>query len=192
MIPSALTARTPSGGYHVYFEHLSGLKNIVKPIAGLDLRTDGGQVIAEGSTTPKGSYHWIDFNAAPLKLQTEFRDYLWAIAGEDKPSTIIPKPIATKPTVPILPAIVIGNRPAPDYSRCLFNAPKKSDGSVDYSRADSAFVVFALSHGYAPAEAASMLAAVSPLERKSNPEDYIQRTIASCSSYLARQVEAHQ
>ena len=52
-------ARTPGGGYHVYFSHKNGLSNGVRVIEGCDLRTDGGYVVAPPSQKSNGkTYRW--------------------------------------------------------------------------------------------------------------------------------------
>ena len=59
-------ARTPAGGYHVYFRHRAGLSNGIRVIEGCDLRTTGGYVVAPPSYAEyekagrhvKGGYSW--------------------------------------------------------------------------------------------------------------------------------------
>jgi putative DNA primase/helicase len=53
-----LRVRTPNG-WHIYFRHRPGLKNktrILGPDSGLDLRTDGGYVVAPGSVVGGTTY----------------------------------------------------------------------------------------------------------------------------------------
>jgi len=55
-----LTARTPSGGYHLYFKH-PGVPLKAK-LAGVDVKgaDGGGYVLAPPSTLPEGAYVWLD------------------------------------------------------------------------------------------------------------------------------------
>ena len=51
--------KTPSGGFHLYFaytEQADKLRNSVKSIPGLDVRTEGGYVVAAGSVLEDGQY----------------------------------------------------------------------------------------------------------------------------------------
>ena len=55
---SPVMTRTPSGGCHLFFAHRDGLKNWSKDeiAPGLDVRTEGGLVIAPGSFKDGGRY----------------------------------------------------------------------------------------------------------------------------------------
>ena len=58
-LPETFTVRTPSGGEHRYFTLPEGVEinnNANKLLAGLDVRTRGGYVVAPGSRTPEGEY----------------------------------------------------------------------------------------------------------------------------------------
>jgi hypothetical protein len=47
----------PSGGRHIYFAHFDSLRSSTSKIAeGVDVRADGGYVIAPGAVTPKGRH----------------------------------------------------------------------------------------------------------------------------------------
>lgn len=59
-LPQTLTAKTQSGGWHYYFQYSEGLRNSAGAIAqGVDVRSEGGFVIAPPSIGEKGSYEWI-------------------------------------------------------------------------------------------------------------------------------------
>ncbi|MEM8617860.1 MAG: bifunctional DNA primase/polymerase [Pseudomonadota bacterium] len=65
---------TPSGGLHLYFQHWSGARNSVGILgAGIDIRTEGGYVIAAGSEGPQGRYQneidWTTLPKLPLGLR---------------------------------------------------------------------------------------------------------------------------
>lgn len=61
-LPPTLTVRTPRGGRHLYFQHPGGDVRVQcstdKLGIGLDVRGDGGYVIAPPSRTEKGKYFW--------------------------------------------------------------------------------------------------------------------------------------
>jgi hypothetical protein len=62
-LPDTLTAASPSGSLHFYFKHPGGdvrIKNSASEIAtGVDVRGDGGMVIAPPSVRGDGVYYWI-------------------------------------------------------------------------------------------------------------------------------------
>ncbi|MBR9893824.1 AAA family ATPase [bacterium] len=66
--PDALSPHvisTPSGGGHIYFRHVDGLRNSTDEIGpGVDVRAYGGLVIAPGAINGKGSYGRL---SGPLK-----------------------------------------------------------------------------------------------------------------------------
>ena len=83
--PQTLKISTPSGGYHYYFKHSTGdatLDAVVANITnkskfrggkGIDVRTNGGYVVAPPSTTHIGSYKIVkdvDMSAVPMSLIT--------------------------------------------------------------------------------------------------------------------------
>lgn len=59
-LPQTLTAKTQSGGWHYYFKYCEGLRNSAGAIAqGVDIRSDGGFVVAPPSVGEKGNYEWV-------------------------------------------------------------------------------------------------------------------------------------
>lgn len=66
-LPPTREARTASGGRHVYFAHHPGVRNRGALGRGLDVRGDGGYVIAPGSCMTDGrAYEWLnDLPPAP-------------------------------------------------------------------------------------------------------------------------------
>ena len=77
-IPPTITASTPSGGIHLFFKAPSvGVPNSVSSLAeGVDIRGDGGYVIAPPSVTKWGQYSWTCkysvFQEGPLPLPEKF------------------------------------------------------------------------------------------------------------------------
>ena len=61
-LPDALgvpTVLTPKGGRHYYFKFKPGLTNKVRVLAGMEMRTEGGYVLAPPSMNAKGAYRWL-------------------------------------------------------------------------------------------------------------------------------------
>lgn len=56
-LPKTLTVRTPTGGLHLYYKHPGGfIKSSVNYWPGIDIRGNGGFVVAPGSAVNKGVY----------------------------------------------------------------------------------------------------------------------------------------
>jgi hypothetical protein len=60
-IPPTLTAKTGGGGYHYIFKHPGGIvRNFTRKLPGIDLRGDGGYIVAPPSIHPNGNiYEWV-------------------------------------------------------------------------------------------------------------------------------------
>lgn len=61
-VPSTLTAETPSGGWHLYFQKPVdvSVKNRAGIRPGIDVRAQGGYLVAPGSTISGMPYKWIN------------------------------------------------------------------------------------------------------------------------------------
>jgi hypothetical protein len=60
-LPETARVTTPNGGMHVYFKHDEGVRNRGALGAGVDIRGEGGYVIAAGSSMGDGRrYDWAD------------------------------------------------------------------------------------------------------------------------------------
>lgn len=58
--PTTLTAKTGGGGVHLYYRHPGGtVKNGVRVTTLVDVRGDGGYVVAPPSHSSKGAYTWF-------------------------------------------------------------------------------------------------------------------------------------
>ena len=59
--PTQLVVRTGSGGYHLYYKHPGGkVGNRVNILPGIDLRADGGFIVAPPTVHPNGKpYEWV-------------------------------------------------------------------------------------------------------------------------------------
>lgn len=59
-VSQTITARSPSGSIHLYFNHVRGLKMSASEVApGVDVRAIGSFVVAPPTLTAKGHYEWI-------------------------------------------------------------------------------------------------------------------------------------
>lgn len=61
-LPPTVTAKTPSGGIHLFFKYPSEVSNIKGKIGilpNVDIRADGNQVVVYPSKGDKGNYTWI-------------------------------------------------------------------------------------------------------------------------------------
>lgn len=76
------TAITQKGGRHLYFKHVPGLSNRVRAIPGVDVRNDGGFVVAPPSIGEKGVYSWApDAQPGLTDLATMPQSLIDALAG---------------------------------------------------------------------------------------------------------------
>jgi hypothetical protein len=61
-LPLAPVVHTPTGGLHIYFRHRPGIKSKANIARGLDVRADGGYIVAPPSVHPKGGAYSWDFD----------------------------------------------------------------------------------------------------------------------------------
>ncbi|XDZ70319.1 bifunctional DNA primase/polymerase [Alphaproteobacteria bacterium LSUCC0744] len=77
-LPPTITASTPRGGVHLFFKapSVEVPNSVSKIVEGVDIRGDGGYVIAPPSVTKWGQYRWTCkyriFQAGPLPLPEMF------------------------------------------------------------------------------------------------------------------------
>ncbi len=62
-VSPTLTAKTPSGGWHLYYAHEGPLKSRNGVLPGIDFKADGGYVVAPGSVIDNNPYEWEDAEA---------------------------------------------------------------------------------------------------------------------------------
>lgn len=86
-LPSTVEAQTGGGGRHLYFAHPGfELRNRVDLAPGLDLRGDGGVVVAPPSVHPSGKrYRWLPGHAPDEAAVQPLPGWLLAIARGDAP-----------------------------------------------------------------------------------------------------------
>jgi len=78
------TVKTPSGGFHYYFKHPNEpIKNRVNFRDGIDIRGDGGYVLAVGSSIDGNEYTAIDETQTINPLPALLRDLLTTSAAND-------------------------------------------------------------------------------------------------------------
>lgn len=58
-LPPTLTAKTQSGGWHFYYQYYPLVKNRSNIRPGVDIRTEGGYVVAPPTIGEHGVYKWI-------------------------------------------------------------------------------------------------------------------------------------
>ena len=92
--------KTGGGGWHYYFRHVEGLMNKarIKPL--VDVRSEGGYVVASGSTSEKGEYTVLK-KMPPATLPQSVVDILLQRPGATRPNGIH--------------EVVSYNHPASDY-----------------------------------------------------------------------------
>lgn len=75
VFPETLTSNTPSGGMHLYYLVDEEIRSQTGVFAGIDIRCDGGYVVAPPSKRkePKGFYIW-DGETTPLERRKELGD----------------------------------------------------------------------------------------------------------------------
>jgi hypothetical protein len=84
-LPVTMTASTPSGGTHYYFQHAAGVGNRSGFEPGIDVRGEGGYVIVPGSMRHDGCYY------AFTEAQEPSIAPAWLLALVVKPKTNSPK-----------------------------------------------------------------------------------------------------
>lgn len=76
-LPPTLTVATPSGGWHLYYVYPpGGLRSKNGLLPGIDLKADGGYVVAAGSMIDNNPYNYIDPEAHFISLPGDVLDYL--------------------------------------------------------------------------------------------------------------------
>lgn len=59
-LPETVACRTPSGGLHLYFSAPGrNLRNRTSVLPGVDVRGEGGYVVAPSTALPGGVYEWV-------------------------------------------------------------------------------------------------------------------------------------
>ncbi len=90
-MPATATVRTAGGGLHYYFKHVDGVRNRGALSKGLDVRGEGGFVIAAGSVTTDGrSYEWLDHDGEGLPAVADAPQWLLDL--------ILPPPVTVSPS----------------------------------------------------------------------------------------------
>lgn len=91
-ILETLAVKTGGGGYHYYFRYEEGLQNQVGIKPGIDMRAEGGYVVAAGSVHQSGKgYEWIgDPQTTPILPLPDFvREWLIKKDGSQNKSNLL-------------------------------------------------------------------------------------------------------
>jgi hypothetical protein len=105
-LPPTLTARTPTGGRHLYYRSEQPVANGVNVLGnGLDIRSLNGYVVAPGSTVPAGDYAFENIEQAVAEAPE------WLVT---KLGTVVPKP-----------GIELGKEPVEDAPEILLARAKE-------------------------------------------------------------------
>jgi putative DNA primase/helicase len=161
--------RTPSGGLHLLFAHPGpGFKNSVGRLGpGLDVRTEGGYVVAAGSTGPAGTYRAetpIDWRNLP-PLPDALRQALAAPERPEEPPRFAGNgashgwgQAALAGELARLLAAPVGQRNA-TLNRCAFRLGQAAAaGTLDAAEVQARLRAAALGIGLEPAEVDATLA----------------------------------
>jgi len=88
-----LAAQTPSGGQHFYYASPGPLRCRIGLLNGIDIKADGGYVVAPGSTLDGKAYEWVDPEAHLVMLP----DTIIKLMAEKRPSKSAQLPAKGKP-----------------------------------------------------------------------------------------------
>jgi predicted P-loop ATPase len=95
--PPTFTVKTPSGGYHLYYQYDKDIKqtaNTYPQFPHVDIRNDGGYVVGAGSDNGKGAYYTVVDKQTPKAFPRElFLGKQGAVSGK-KAKTRLAKKIA--------------------------------------------------------------------------------------------------
>lgn len=67
-LPVTLAVQTPSGGQHLYHVAPGPLRCRIGLLPGIDIKADGGYIVAPGSTIDGKTYEWVDAEAHLVML----------------------------------------------------------------------------------------------------------------------------
>lgn len=107
-LPPSPRQLTPGGDMHLFFAHAEGLRNRVRCLPGVDIRTDGGYVIAPPSVAPGRARPWawdVDHHVADVQLAPAPR---WLV---DLLSEETSRPIDDDVELPLWLAIALASVP---------------------------------------------------------------------------------
>ncbi|MBY0461005.1 MAG: bifunctional DNA primase/polymerase, partial [Gemmataceae bacterium] len=99
--PNTPTVKTPTGGLHLYFKYTPGVGSKTGIAPGIDIRGDGGQVVAPPSIHANGGlYEWLISLLHPLaELPEWLLDLILNPKPKDKPKSDPPAPTPANPMV---------------------------------------------------------------------------------------------
>lgn len=71
-LTATYTVKTPSGGLHLYYRYAGGLRSRNGVLPGVDVKSNGGYVITEGSVSPRGKYTAVNPDTPIADLPEEW------------------------------------------------------------------------------------------------------------------------
>jgi bifunctional DNA primase/polymerase-like protein/primase-like protein len=96
LVPETMEARTGSNGQHALIKYFPGLQNKIKARDGLDVLTDGFQILVYPSRNKNGAYRWIDTEAEIIEASEDLKGYLLEVAGKKEKESIQAIPVSTE------------------------------------------------------------------------------------------------
>lgn len=95
-IKNTLTVKTPNDGLHLYFKYREGLRNTAGVLPGIDLRTDGGIIIAPGSKIKKKDGTTGGYKVARGKIINEMPNELFELLQSKLKNTTTTNTVTTQ------------------------------------------------------------------------------------------------
>jgi P4 family phage/plasmid primase-like protien len=77
-LPATLTARTPSGGVHLYYRWVTGVRSRNRVLPGVDVKSDGGYVVLPCGTEDRS---WLAGYDAPVETSADLSSWLQTARG---------------------------------------------------------------------------------------------------------------
>src|SRR3990167_7996887 len=83
-LPPTLSVKTPSGGWHFYFQYREGMKCKNGILPGIDIKTEGGYVVAPPSVIDGNYYQWADDSHLIAELPLSVFQYFSSMNSREK------------------------------------------------------------------------------------------------------------
>lgn len=179
-LPETATVKTGGGGWHFYYSYVPGVNNKarIKPL--VDIRGDGGYVVAPPSKTTKGAYSWLK-QINPIQFPKDL--------FEIKKTTDIPQISTNNQTSPVLDDEYLGypeGQRNDEMARYIGKVLKWVHPS-DWDTVAWLSIIMANDKNRPPlteAELRKTFESIKAAEKRSQTVDRSQRTVASPISEL--------
>lgn len=150
-LPETITARSGSGGFHFYFHH-PGVRiqnrNPIPNYPGLDIRGDGGYIMAPPSKHRSGNvYRWQESDNDLAHMPTDFVTFLLSIGASDRPKDAPPRRESTGKRDPSrwLQKAILKATPGNRNATGLWLACQLRDNGVEHAEAEYLMLQYAAS-----------------------------------------------